>query len=368
MIRRFFKRFFIWLNIFICAIYLLACLAPFINTASWPLFGFLSLGLPYLIILLIFFIFFWLIIKPKYALLPVAVLLAGFKQLSVLFAFHPASKFVAARADSSLRIISWNVGNMYGLSNNADKKKHTRTEIAEAVLKRMPDIACLQEFNNSTTRGADADNIGLFSQAYPYYYFSKDVNKENGYYQYGSIIFSKLPFIDSGRIQYPGRPESLIYVDVRTGNDTVRIYTSHLQSFKFNKTDYSDIDKIKQESRQTLEASKNIFQKMKLAFAERGKQASVVRSELDSCRFANIMCGDFNDVPGSYTYFHIRGERQDAFLQKYFGIGSTYNSLAPALRIDYIMPDNHFAIHQFDMVDEDLSDHIMLVSDVSLKK
>ncbi|HWB24015.1 MAG TPA: endonuclease/exonuclease/phosphatase family protein [Chitinophagaceae bacterium] len=368
MIRKFLKRFFIGLNIFICAFYLLACLAPFLNTTTWPFFGFLSLAFPYLVILLIFSAFFWLIIKPKYALLPILVLLAGYKQLSVIFAVHPGTKFVTAKAPSSIRIISWNVGNMYGLSNNADKKKHNRTEIAEAILKLQPDIVCLQEFNNSTTRGDDANNVGLFTKMYPYFYFSKDVNKENGYYQYGSIIFSKSPIVDSGRIQYPGRPESLIYTDLRIGNDTMRVYTAHLQSFKFSKEDYSDINDIKQENNQALAASKNIFQKMKLAFEERGRQASIVRTELDSCRLASIICGDFNDVPGSFTYFHIRGTRQDAFLQNYFGVGSTYNSLAPALRIDFIMPDKNFDVRQFDMVDEDLSDHIMLVSDVSLKK
>ena len=80
------------------------------------------------------------------------------------------------------------------------------------------------------------------------------------------------------------------------------------------------------------------------------------------------MCGDFNDVPNSYTYFTIRGLRQDAFLQKDFGIGKSFNALAPTLRIDYILPDSTFSVRQFDMVDEGLSDHTMLVSDVILRK
>jgi endonuclease/exonuclease/phosphatase family metal-dependent hydrolase len=41
--------------------------------------------------------------------------------------------------------------------------------------------------------------------------------------------------------------------------------------------------------------------------------------------------------------------------------------LAPTLRIDYILPDNNFYIQQFDLVDEDLSDHLMLVTDLGIK-
>ncbi|GMV78775.1 MAG: hypothetical protein AMXMBFR79_19050 [Chitinophagaceae bacterium] len=46
------------------------------------------------------------------------------------------------------------------------------------------------------------------------------------------------------------------------------------------------------------------------------------------------------------------------------GIGRTFNSLAPTLRIDYILPDKHFSIKQFDMIDENLSDHFMLITDL----
>lgn len=368
MILRFIKKFFIAVNVVVCMVYLLTCLSPLLNTKNWPVFGFFSLFFPYLLLLLVFSIFFWLVVKPKISLLPLLVLLAGYKFSGVLFAVHARAKFTAVKAPGHLRIVDWNVANMYGLSQDAEKRKQNRVEVAQAILKLQPDIICLQEFNNSTLRGPDADNLSLFTLTYPWFYFSKDINKQNGYYQYGSIIFSKLPLTDSGRIQYPGRPESLIYADVALGADTFRVYTSHLQSFKFNKFDYADMDKIANKKDDAVDASKNLYQKMKLAFAERGKQAGIVRSELDSCQRTSIICGDFNDVPGSFTYFNIRNNRQDAFLAKSFGLGRSYLSLAPTLRIDYILPDTNFTIHQFDMVDEDLSDHIMLVTDVSLKK
>jgi endonuclease/exonuclease/phosphatase family metal-dependent hydrolase len=369
LLRKFIKKLFIFLTVLICVIFLLACLVPYLNPAKWWLIGFCGLSVPYLVILLIFSLIFWLIVKPLWAFLPLITLLMGWKQLNVVFATHPKANFSAEKNDSSIRIVDWNVGSMYGLSNNKDKRKHNRTEIADAIIKLEPDIICLQEFNHSYTQGQLADNIGLFKKAYPFYYFSRDLQKANGFYAYGSIIFSKYPMLDSGKIKYPGKIlESLIYVDVLRKKDTLRIYTCHLQSFKFNDEDYADIEKIKEQDEETLAASKNIFKKMKLAFTRRGIQAEVVRKEIDESPYPTVICGDFNDVPNSFTYFHIRGKRQDVFLEKNFGIGRTYIALAPTLRIDYILPDDNFVTHQFDMVDEDLSDHLMLVTDVSLKK
>ncbi|MFY7898724.1 MAG: endonuclease/exonuclease/phosphatase family protein [Chitinophagaceae bacterium] len=107
---------------------------------------------------------------------------------------------------------------------------------------------------------------------------------------------------------------------------------------------------------------------MKPAFKRRAVQADIIKTELIASPHPSVICGDFNDVPNSYTYFTIKGNKQDAFLKKDFGIGRTFIALAPTLRIDYILVDNTFNVAQFDMVDEGLSDHIMLVSDIRLLK
>ena len=127
------------------------------------------------------------------------------------------------------------------------------------------------------------------------------------------------------------------------------------------------MDKIKQDP-ETLAASKNIIRKMKHAFTQRGAQADLAKAEIEKSPYRSVLCGDFNDVPNSYTYFTLKGIRKDAFLQKSLGIGRTYLSLAPTLRIDYILPGNEFDVLQFDMIDENLSDHLLLVSDLKLKK
>ena len=361
--RRATKTVLITINVIISILFLTACLTPYLNPTNWWVIGFAGLGVPYLVLVLIFFMIFWLMMKPWIALLPLLTLAIGWQQLTVMFAWHPGSGFSKKRHDNILRIVDWNVQSFNGLSKSKEVKKMIRNDLAASILNQHPDVICLQEFNNAVT----ADNISLFSKTYRYHFFSKDYQRANGSYQSGCIIFSKFPIIDSGKVNYPVA-ESLIYADIVKGGDTIRVYTTHLQSFKFKKEDYNDIEKIRDQEDEDLTASKSIFRKMKLAFSRRGIQANMVREETDKSPYPSVICGDFNDVPNSFAYFRIKGERQDAFLEKGFAMGRTFTDLAPTLRIDYILPTRQFTIKQFDMVDEGLSDHIMLVSDILLQK
>lgn len=368
-IRRFTRSLLLVPTVLLALLFLAACLASELNPEGWWFVGFLSLLLPYLILLLVFALIFWLIAKPAYCFIPLLALLIGWRQIAVVFSYHVFNSFhVENKATTAIRIVSWNVGSMYGMSNDKADKKHDRKEIANTILGLQPDVICLQEFSNSETQGKEADNIGLFAKDYPYHFYSRDLNKRNGFYQSGSIIFSKYPIIDSVKIKYPkGISESFIYTDILYGVDTVRIFNVHLQSYKFSQQDYEDIAAIKSQSDSTLKASASLMNKMQIAYARRGIQADMIRAYSDSTNFKSVICGDFNDVPGSYAYFKIRGNRQDAFLKKSWGVGRTYYSIAPTLRIDYIMPGKNFVINQFDIVDEDLSDHLMLVSDLQLR-
>ncbi|GAB3364960.1 endonuclease/exonuclease/phosphatase family protein [Arachidicoccus ginsenosidivorans] len=369
-IRRFTKSILLIPTVLVALLFVLACLASELNPTGWWFMGALSLLLPYLIIVLVFAFIFWLITKPKASLIPLLALLIGWRQIKVVFSYHIFSSFVIEnKAPETIRLVSWNVASMYGISEQKSNKKYDRKEIAATIQGLNPDIICLQEFNHSETQGPYADNIGLFSEAYPYHYFSKDVNRKNGFYQSGSIIFSKYPIIHTQKIKYPkGISESFIYADILHGMDTIRIINVHLQSYKFSSQDYQDIQSIKRQTDSTLQASYSILRKMQLAYSRRAVQAGMIRRTADSTKIPSIICGDFNDVPASYAYFKIRGpHRYDAFLKKSWGVGRTYYAIAPTLRIDYILPEDRFEVGQFDLIDENLSDHLLLVADLHLK-
>jgi len=81
----------------------------------------------------------------------------------------------------------------------------------------------------------------------------------------------------------------------------------------------------------------------------------------------SILCADLNDIPNSYSYATVRGNYQDAFLEKGSGIGRTFLGLSPTLRIDYVFADDRFEVRQFVRRKERYSDHFMLVADLALK-
>lgn len=363
-IKRVFNRFFIAINFIIAGFFLIACLVPYLNPSVWWFMGIIGLSVPYMALLLVFFIFFWWVIKPVWSIISILTLLIGWKQLKVLFATNKYETFQEKKDSTYVRIVDWNIRSLRGLSNKPDKKRRARATIPEAIFAQKPDVICLQEFNNSPSQ----NNVAVFKEHYPYHYFSRDFKRPKQGYEAGCIIFSKYPIVDSGKIRFPGNlSESLIYADIALPKKIVRIFTTHLQSFKFKQEDYEDIQIIKNTEEKTLPASKSLLQKLKIAYTKKGEQANIVRDALDHSPYPGVICGDFNDVPNSYTYFHIRKDWQDVFLATSLGIGRTYLALAPTLRIDYILPDNNFYVQQFDLVDEDLSDHLMLVTDLGIK-
>jgi endonuclease/exonuclease/phosphatase family metal-dependent hydrolase len=240
----------------------------------------------------------------------------------------------------------------------------------DLIKEQNADILCMQEFFTSTDP-QNYNNLKYIMKelGYPYYYYSWD---SDGYLQWmGQVIFSRYPFVDSGMIRFPkpSMQEALLHADIVFNSDTIRIYTTHLQSVQFRKKDYEKIEKIKDRDTGIVENSKSIFTKLKKGVIYRSTQANVVKKELATCPYPYILTGDFNDVPNSYSYFTIKNNTlQDAFLKTGFGIGRTYSYIAPTLRIDYILTTRQFKILQFNRIIKTYSDHYMLVTDLDINK
>lgn len=297
-----------------------------------------------------------------------------------VFAFHAGSSFDKEKKErGSLRLMTWNVRSFMSRNDNIKKTGLTLHQLSmmDFIQDYNPDVLALQEFFTADS-GRYFNNIWHFTRHmdYPYYYFSQESTKLPHVYG-GTIIFSKYPILDAGKFSLErnknDNTESLIFADVVHKNDTIRIYTAHMQSFGFMQRDYKDISKIRNDPEERIDASKNILRKMKNAFERRGLQADFIRKKLEESRYPEIFCGDLNDVPNSYTYFSIKGDKKDAFISRSFGFGQTFYSFSSGfmrdlstLRIDYIFADPRFNIIQCSRIPDVLSDHFPLITDITL--
>jgi endonuclease/exonuclease/phosphatase (EEP) superfamily protein YafD len=95
------------------------------------------------------------------------------------------------------------------------------------------------------------------------------------------------------------------------------------------------------------------------------KQAQFIKAAISKSPYPSIIGGDFNSVPSSYVYHTVKGNKQDAFIEKGFGLGHTYYGLSKTLRIDYVLADDAFKVLQVATPTMYLSDHFPIITDIS---
>lgn len=364
-LRLFTKRFFIYANVLVVLLFLLSCLIPLLHPQQWWWVSMMGLSFPILFFGVLCFFFGWLVLL-KFELLFISLfaLAIGYKSIAVFIGFNAPHTFNTSKTSSTIRVASWNVARFIEMARNNNKGSVIRKKMLALIKEQQADILCLQEFYTSENPGY-YNNIQTIQTelGFPYYYFPYDKDGDHNYYS--SIIFSRFPIVDSAFLRFPrpSQPEALVQADIKIGHDTVRVFTTHLQSQRFDKMDYWRMEKIKSREDSLLYHSIPIVGKLKRAMVIRSTQADIIEQVRNNAPYPVLMTGDLNDVPNSYTYFKVRGPLKDAFLESGYGIGRTFRSLSPTLRIDYIFTDPRFSVLQFKRVRKDYSDHYMIVAD-----
>ncbi len=377
MLRKAASNIFLLCYFTVIILFLAASFTTYVNPANWWHVGFVGLLFPYLLFALIVFTAICFFIKFRFAFFGIIALALSYKNINSLIAFRPSREFAVSKDRAHIRVMTWNVRRFTPYySDFFDPKNNNLAAIVEEVEKFDPDIICFQEFYTSVKKSA---NIDLFQEmGYKYYAFAL-LKSPSSASNSGTIIFSKYPILRSYFFDMPKKvsthAEDPVAADIVINSDTLRVATFHMQSYGFLHHDYQDLARIKNQADTGLKASKNIYRKMRYAFTLRGIQADIINEKLSASPYPVILCGDLNDVPSSYSYITIRGNRKDAFLEKGSGLGKTFTSgrsrfltWLPTLRIDYIFLDPRIEVVQFRPVTRQLSDHRGLITDVELPK
>jgi len=377
ILRRLTKKIFIISNLVIAVLFLVGCYSELFSSASWWPVGFLTLTLFYLLVILLMYFIFWLFLKSRWALIFIVTTALTFNHTRNIIPFRLSTLFNMEKPVNDLRIMSWNVAQFDIMKYK--KTPGTYHEMISLVNEFKPDIACFQEMVAGDTL-ADLNNA--YYRKYSFYSIFDFVAKlklPNYFYSYnfkdnflsqqhfGIIIFSRYPIINKQTVSnYPYDYNSNFqYADIVRSNDTIRVFNCHLQSLRFSPTNLNYIQNPSIKTDNDIEKSKSVLIKFKNAFLRRQGQAQRLRAEIDKSPYPVIVCGDFNDVPNSYTYETIGKGLQDAFVKKGAGLGRTFSGISPTLRIDNIFVDKRYQVNQFTSVRKKLSDHFPIVADIS---
>lgn len=371
LFRRLTKKFFIISNIILAVLFLLGCYGGWADPKTWWPLGFLTLAAFYLLLLLTGFILFWLFVKPRWSLISIITILLAYKPVTNIIPLRFSSSFDKQKQPAALRVMSWNVEHFDILEHKKHPEK--KQQMLELIRDNQPDITCYQEMVGSDKNAKAINYIPDIMQAEGFtdyhYSFNPKLDFDDNHH-FGIIIFSKYPIINKQTISfYPNDYNSIFqYADIVKGEDTVRVFNIHLQSLKFSATNLEYIEKPDITDDGDLKKSKSLISKLKTGFLKRKKQAERIKEEMDKSPYPVIVCGDFNDVPNSYSYNTIGKGLKNAFIEKGSGIGRTFSGISPTLRIDNVFVADKFAVLQFLRIPKKLSDHFPLFADLQLKK
>ncbi len=360
------RRILIFVNLGVIIIYLLVCLVPFIDTGENWFIALAGLGFSLLFFALVLFIILWAILKSRWFWVSVIALLLGFQQIMAVFAFHIPQKFSFDKQPNTLRVMQWNVSSWDEVNKKKKGGESFRSLMMDVVNDQNADVLCFEEFFESQDTNYFKPNISVIEKmGYPYHFFVPSFDYENDYQQ-GIAIFSRFPIIDTASFSFnrENLGEHLIYADIKVNNNIFRIFSTHLQSVHFDETEYSSLSRLKRAKNPGFGESKTIVSKLKRGYEFRYQQGELVKQKIAESPYPSVICGDFNDVPNSSTYFNVRGDLQDAFLKKGLGIGRTFRFISPTLRIDYILADKKFKVTQFQTIHVPYSDHYSIETDL----
>lgn len=333
------------------AVLLLSYLAPFVHPQSAWILPFFGLLYPITFALSVFFFLSWAIVRSRWALIVLAVLLLGTSYHFRMFAFF-AEDELPKNTTETLKVLSNNVQIFDLYNENPDVKYGIRDSIFNYAIQSQAEVVCFQEFYQKDEPTTFPTTKKFLKDFGAVDFHDRAIYKPNGYQHFGIVLFSKYPIIAKGDVIFQDADENnvnfSIFADIVKNKDTFRVYNVHLQSIKM-----SD-DSTRSELSNTVE---RWVDKLRIAYPKRANQAIRIAEHIKSSPYPVIVCGDFNDTPISYVYNQFNNHLTDAFLNCGSGIGSTYVGKVPAGRIDYIWHSPSLQSSNFKIQLTPFSDH-----------
>lgn len=355
-----FKTIFFIVTVAFALLLLLAVLSPKISPDLFYPMAFFGVLFPIILFANIIIVIIWASMGSLRFLMPLSVIILGWSKVTAFFGFGGTS-FEDSMQIEALKTATINA-RFFGLY----EKKDYADSFIQLVKNENIDILCVQEF---FTKGAKQEST-LFkikkATGLHYAYF-KTINIGYDEGEVGMLVLCRWPIEEKGEIEFePNKGNMAIWADLTVNQRKLRIYSVHLQSYRFSDEEYNLLQNIPDSKDQAIVSSKNLISRMKNGFEKRAGQTRKLLEHIENSDRKPIVVGDFNDPPISYTYDKMSSVLTDAFKESGSLVSATYKGPIPMQRIDYIFFDKGFECIGYSTDNRYQSDHKMVKAVIEL--
>ena len=330
-------------NILVIMVTLVAFLSPMVHPEKSVIPGLMSLAFPILIILNGLFVLVWIVLKNYAALLSLTAILLGWNTVTNFLNFNRSANIT----DDAITVATLNMHHMVDLNESRRPSEAQVLSLVEDL--DSPDLLCLQESGPARR----------YQEALGFEHFHRIEGTSNA-------IFSNFEILDHGTIDPgPGHTRSGWY-DVLLPADTVRMFLLYLASNRITAESEKLMEEGSLQEAESWREAGSLALRYARASKVRAAQAALIREAIDASPHPVLVCGDFNDVPLSYSVATIRRDLSDTFKARGRGTGTTYAGKLPGLRIDYILVDDRFEVLSHRVPRLDVSDHHPVIAKIRI--
>lgn len=334
---------------FILGLSIFAYFAGKINPAENMLAAYVALSKPILVATNAILLVYWLIRLRYWLWIPLIGLMVNYEYITSMYQIYNPTKYAN---ESRLKVVTYNV---HSFGNEITG--YSAKEFADMMNKEEADVLCFQEYRgNGDFTGQDL--YDTYSKTFPYSFIPEGISQ---------AIYSRYPIKQSQIIEFPNTNNGAIWVDLDVKGMTIRVISVHMQTTSF---DRMRSKAAQARGAQDTEREEAIYLNYSDNFREnairRAEQARQISSLVNATEYPLIICGDFNDTPGTFTYETLKGGLKDGFKTAGEGYGATYRGFHNLLRIDYLFHSALLEGIKYGVISYDMSDHNPVYLEVGL--
>lgn len=338
-------------NIATILIMLLAGFSDHFDPICHPNLALLGLAFPVFVLINLGFLVFWLIFKPRRAIIPIMGFVCGYSPIRRYLPLNVGREI----PENAIKVITYNVNHIA-----YDRFKTADNPILQYLVKQKADILCMQESGYKKELRQLSDSLLL--PVYPYHETMRSHSNESDLL----AIYTRYPILKKELIEYESKGNVSVAFHLLVDGDTVVVVNNHLQSIGYTESDKDAFNQIikGETNKEVAEVeSRKIVDKYQKAMVQRYPQVDSVLNYIDKyAGYSMIVCGDFNDGPISYTRRMLSRNLVDCFVESGTGLGITYHKKRFYVRIDHILCSDDWMPYKC-VVDNEIkeSDHYPVI-------